>query len=117
MKKTPVIIPKPLTKGGRSTVFNPLQAARDEPGGVDWMVDFLSSMARVALDDAQKAALKTLIRELPKGASMALLIERISISEADQLGITLEQYKALTPLIEELFALSQPGKHSGLFDK
>ncbi|ELP8114098.1 hypothetical protein Xmlh_13105 [Xanthomonas axonopodis pv. melhusii] len=81
--------------------FNPL-SCRAEPGGVEWLVDFMSELAGVPLTDTKKSTLRTLIEGLPAGASLASLISAVKASEARELGISLDQYDALAPLFEAL---------------
>lgn len=81
--------------------FNPL-SCRAVPGGVDWLVDFLSQLAGMPLTDTKKDALRELIEGLPTGASLGSLISAVKASEAREMGISVDQYDALAPLFEAL---------------
>lgn len=90
-----------------STTFNPITEAVKTPEGIQWLVEFLSEVAGVSLDDDRKAALKTIIEGLPEGATLATLINQVQIYEAEQLGIKPEHYTALAPLFEAFARESQ----------
>ncbi|WP_454253991.1 hypothetical protein [Pseudomonas sp. Marseille-Q7302] len=92
--------------------FNPLEAGRAEP---DFIVQLLEQFAGTKLSAEKKALILTVISELPEGAGMRDLYEAIKVREAASLGVTVEQYEALAPVLEALQRMLAPGDHGALF--
>jgi hypothetical protein len=86
--------------------FNVTQEGLREP---EWFADFLASLPGVKLAPERRDALVTLLRSMPPGTTMSGVIDRIKKHEAEQLGISPENYDALAPLFEALM--------SGMFDR
>ncbi|HBO5514607.1 TPA: hypothetical protein L4559_003502 [Pseudomonas aeruginosa] len=101
-----------ITLQGEPIVMNPLEAGRSAP---EYLVDFLEQLGEVSLDSEQRQALHAVLEDLPQGASMRDLIEALKAKEAAELGISLEQYEALTPLFRALQAMQEKGPFSHLF--
>lgn len=97
---------------GESITLNPLEMGRAAP---ELLVDLLGQIGEVVLDEEQKLALRAVIVALPNEATMRDLIEALKAKEAAELGITLEQYEALTPLFLALQAMQAEGAYSHLF--
>ncbi|MGG2621670.1 hypothetical protein [Pseudomonas aeruginosa] len=103
---------KRVTLQGDPIAMNPLEAGRSAP---EYLVDFLEQLGEVSLDSEQRQALHAVVEDLPQGASMRDLIEALKAKEAAELGISLEQYEALTPLFRALQAMQEKGPFSHLF--
>ncbi|NVL49949.1 hypothetical protein F2S72_09370 [Pseudomonas syringae pv. actinidiae] len=94
--------------------FNPLEAGRAEP---DFIVQLLEQFASTKLSAEKKASILTIISELPDGAGMSDLYEAIKVQEAASLGVTVEQYDALSPVLESLQRMLAPGDQDALFEQ
>lgn len=94
--------------------FNPLEAGRAEP---DFIVRMLEQFAGKKLSAEKKTSIHTVISELPEGAGMRDLYEAIKVQEAASLGVTVEQYEALSPVLEALQRMLAPGDHGALFEQ
>ncbi|NRC34066.1 hypothetical protein HB746_34415 [Pseudomonas aeruginosa] len=103
---------KRITLQGEPIAMNPIEACRTAP---EYLVDFLEQLGEVSLDSEQRKALRVVVDDLPEGASMRDLIEALKAKEAAELGISLEQYEALTPLFRALQAMQEKGPFSLLF--
>lgn len=97
---------------GESIALNPLKVGREAP---ELLVDLLEKIGEVTLDEEQKLALRAVIAALPNEATMRDLIGALKTKEAADMGITLEQYEALTPLFLALQAVQAEGAYSHLF--
>ncbi|HCE7248667.1 TPA: hypothetical protein NHR53_006675 [Pseudomonas aeruginosa] len=97
---------------GEPISLNLLEAGRDFP---DHLVELLEQIGETALDGDQKHALRAVIADLPHHATMRDLIEVLKAKEAEELGITLEQYEALAPLFLALQAPQEEGAYFQLF--
>lgn len=86
-----------------SSVFNPLAAARE------FLVETLEQAAGIKLDAEKRVFLLAIVADLPENATMYDLYEAINLKEAESVGLTSEQYKALTPLLEALKRITQQG--------
>lgn len=96
---------------GESFTLNPLEGSREAP---DLLVNLIAQIGEVVLDAEQKLALREVIVGLPHGATMLDLIAVLKAKEAAELGISLEQYEALTPLFLALQAMQAKGAYSHL---
>jgi hypothetical protein len=94
--------------------FNPLAVTRTSP---EFLVGFLEQIIDAKLTAEKKAAVLSVMADLPDGATMLDLYEAIKAQEAATLGITPEQYEGLSPALEALQGLLAPGAHSGIFEQ
>ncbi|HHK0379417.1 TPA: hypothetical protein ACQQJB_003591 [Pseudomonas aeruginosa] len=101
-----------ITLHGEPIAMNPVEAGRTAP---EYLVDFLEQLGEVSLDSEQRQAVHAVVEDLPEGASMHDLIEALKVKEAAELGISVEQYEALTPLFRALQAMQEKGQFSHLF--
>ncbi|RNF58450.1 hypothetical protein EFK68_03470 [Pseudomonas aeruginosa] len=74
-------------------------------GVPELLVDLIAQIGEVVLYAEQKLALRQVIIGLPHGATMRDLIAVLKTKEAAELGISLEQYEALTTLFLALQAM------------
>jgi hypothetical protein len=93
--------------------FNSLEAARTSP---EFVVQFLEQVIGAKLTTEKKAAVLSVISDLPEGATMRDLYEAIKVQEAATLGVTPDQYEALSPVLEALQGLLAPGAYVSLFE-
>jgi hypothetical protein len=108
-----------LTKGhfviapgdAKPSTFNPLIFARKSP---EFLVQLLEQSAGVTLEDKPKQALFTVLAGLPENASMRDLLDAITVQEAASLGMTVEQYEALSPLLMALQQMQSQGLYAAL---
>lgn len=101
-----------ITLQGQPMAMNPLESGRSAP---EFILDFILQLGETTLEKAQRQALLEVIKGLPEGASLRDLIEALKVKEAAELGISLEQYEALTPLFRALQAMQENGSFSHLF--
>ncbi len=94
--------------------FNPLEAGRAEP---DFIVQLLEQLVGAKLSAEKKTSVLTIISELPEGAGMRDLYEAIKVQEAASLGLTVEKYEALSPVLEALRGMLTQGGHAALFEQ
>lgn len=94
--------------------FNPLEAGRTEP---EFIVQLLEQFVGAKLSAEKKTSILTAISELPEGAGMRDLYEAIKVQEAASLGVTVEQYEALSPVLEALQGMLTQGDHAALFEQ
>ena len=98
----------------RPSKLNLLDAGRAEP---EFILQFLEQSVGTKLSTEKKTSILTVIAELPEGAGMRDLYEAIKVQEAVSLGITVEQYEALSPFLEALQGILTPGDHAALFEQ
>jgi len=91
---------------GEPISLNPVEAGRTEP---EYLINLLEQIGEVTLDTEQRQALQGVVADLSDGASMRDLLEALKAKEAAELGISLEQYEALTPLFLALQSLLGQG--------
>ncbi len=89
--------------------FNPMSAAVDDEGR-NWLIDFFCEMANVTLTAEQRAGYLGVIESLPQGAHMADFVRAAKLHEAATLGVSIETFDALSPL---LVAMSKTSQNSG----
>ncbi|WP_155741811.1 hypothetical protein [Pseudomonas putida] len=65
----------------------------------------------------KRVDLLAIVAALPEGATMLDLFEAIKAHEAASLGITSEQYEALSPLLVALRGMQEKGALAALFDQ
>ncbi|MBX8556961.1 hypothetical protein K5D56_26360 [Pseudomonas cichorii] len=94
--------------------FNLLEAGRSEP---DFIVQLLEQFSATKLSAEKKTSILIIISELPEGAGMRDLYEAIKVQEAASLGITVEQYEVLSPVLEALQGIFTSGDHAFLFEQ
>lgn len=94
--------------------FNPLEAGRAEP---DFIVQLLEQLVGEKLSAEKKTSILTIISELPEGAGMRDLYEAIKVQEAASLGLTVEKYEALSPVLEALQGMLTQGDQAAFFEK
>ncbi|TPG88088.1 hypothetical protein EAH72_33730 [Pseudomonas caspiana] len=111
---TPGEVGHALILGGDAELsrFNPLEAARTAP---EFMVQLLEQASGITLGGDEKKAVLSVLADLPEGATMRDLLDAIKAKEAASLGITAEQYEALSPLFQALQRILAEGVHTGLF--
>lgn len=100
--------------GQQPYAFNPVDAARTEP---EFLVQMLERMLDEKFSTENRAGLLAIVAALPEGATMLDLFEAIKAQEAASLGITPEQYEALSPLLVALRGMQEEGALAGLFDQ
>lgn len=93
--------------------FNPLEAARTS---LEFVVQFLEQAIGAKLTTEKKAAVLSVISDLPEGATMRDLYEAIKVQEAAAVGLTIEQYEAFSPVLEALQGLLAPGAYARLLN-
>ncbi|MGG5276361.1 hypothetical protein [Pseudomonas syringae pv. coryli] len=91
--------------------FNPLVFARRAP---EFLVQFLESCTGVKLGEKPKQALFTILEDLPDNASMLDLMKAITAHEAASLGLSVDQYEALSPLFAALKHMQSEGLYVAL---
>lgn len=94
--------------------FNPLEAGRAEP---EFIVQLLEQFVGAKLSAEKKTSILAVIAELPEGAGMRDLCEAIKAQEAASLGVTVQQYQALSPVLEVLQGMLVSGDHAALFEQ
>lgn len=94
--------------------LNLLAAGRAEP---EFIVQFLEQSVGTKLSTEKKASIHTIISELPEGAGMRNLYEAIKVQEAASLGVRVEQYEALSPVLEALQGMLASGYNAALFEQ
>jgi hypothetical protein len=94
--------------------FNPLEAGRAEP---DFIVQLLEQFVGAKLSAEKNTSILTISSELPQGAGMRDLYEAIQVQEAASLGITVEEYEALSPVLEALQGILTQRDHAALFEQ
>lgn len=98
----------------QSITLDPLEASRAEP---DFIVQFLEQLVGVKLNAEKKASILNVVSKLPEGAGMRDLYEAIMVKEAASLGVTVEQYEALSPVLEALQGALKQVDHATLFQQ
>lgn len=99
-------------KGATPISLNPLDAGLSAPESVVRMIELMSQKT---LDPVQEQAMLALVTALPKGATMRDLIQAIKEKESADLGITVDQYDALSPLFGVLEGLLAEGAYASIF--
>ncbi|MHC5195086.1 hypothetical protein ACYSUW_15125 [Pseudomonas frederiksbergensis] len=94
--------------------FNPLEAARTSP---EFIVQLLEEVIGAKLSAEKKTSILAVVSELPEDATMRDLYEAIKVQEAASLGVTADQYEALSPVFDALQGLLAPGAYAGLFEQ
>lgn len=94
--------------------LDPLEAGRAEP---DFIVNLLEQFAGEKLSAEKKATLLTVISEMPEGSGMRDLYAAIKAQEAASLGVTAEQFEALSPVLEALRGILASGEHAAIFQQ
>lgn len=95
----------------KPSTFNPLSFARESP---EFLVQLLEQCAGVKLEDEPKQALFAILANLPVNASMRDLLDAVTVQEAANLGMTVEQYEALSPLLMALQQMQSQGLYAAL---
>jgi hypothetical protein len=98
----------------QSSTYNPLEATRTAP---EFLVKFLEQSIGAKLTSEKKTVVLSILAELPEGATMRDLYEAIKAQEAASIGVTPEQYMALSPLLMALQGMQAQGLYAGIFEQ
>ncbi|TCV51430.1 hypothetical protein EDB99_10796 [Pseudomonas sp. 460] len=80
-------------------------------------MQLLEQVIGAKLSDEKQTSILAVVSELPEDATMRDLYEAIKVQEAASLGVTAEQYEALSPVLDALQGLLAPGAYAALFEQ